>query len=93
MPSSPGRCPVTDDSAEASARIELEFASAQEADAVRMALAPEDKGWVVSRVQGARLVAEIRAAKLSEFLRTVDDYLACATAAARSLRAVKSKPS
>lgn len=83
---------MADDAVQATARIEMTFASAAEAKAIQAALAPEDKGWVSSKVEGAKLTAEIRAERLGEFLRTVDDYLGGVTAAVRASNAIK-KPS
>lgn len=79
---------MADDAVRATARIEMTFGSAAEAKAIQAALSPEDEGWVTSKVEGARLTAEIRADKLGEFLRTVDDYLGGVTAAVRATNAV-----
>ena len=82
---------MPDDAVRALARITMTFASPAEAQAIQAALAPEDKGWVTSRLGGATLTAEIAAERLGEFVRTVDDYLGGVTAAVRAGAAVAPK--
>jgi hypothetical protein len=60
----------------------LEFASGEEAGRVLQSVSVDDEGFVRSRVEGSRLVAEIEAESVPSLLHTVDDYLACVTVAA-----------
>ncbi len=70
-------------------RCVLEFGYADEAKAraVREALAPDDAGFVRSRTEGARLIAEMEAATPMKLLHTVEDYLACVAVAEKAVDA------
>lgn len=84
---------MVDDAVPSTATLSMTFASAAQAKTIQAALAPEDAGWVTSRLDGATLHAEIRADRLGEFVRTVDDYLGGVTAAVRAANAVAPKGS
>lgn len=80
-----------------SARAVLRLAFATEADARVMAdaLAPENGAWLRTRVEGATLVCEAEAEAPLSLLHTLDDALACLSAAekaARSGRAAQPRP-
>ncbi|MBI4415648.1 MAG: hypothetical protein HY557_01520 [Euryarchaeota archaeon] len=76
-----------------SARCVLTFDYPDEAtaEAVRRALAPDDAGFVRSRTEGARLVADIEATSPMRLLHTVEDYLACLGVAERAVAAAKGR--
>lgn len=67
-------------------RIELRYDSPAMAEAVRAALAPEDEAFVDARVEGAVLRVRAEADAPEGLLRTLDDYLACVSAAESTLR-------
>ncbi len=73
---------------EGRATITLAFPTDVEARAVHDALAPENGDWIATRVEGAVIRADARADRLMTLLRTVDDFLADASAASGSLEAV-----
>lgn len=66
------------------ARLDLEFASAEEAARVAAALSPENAQYVRVRVEGGTLVAEADADSPLSLLHTLDDLLACAAAAQKA---------
>ncbi len=72
-----------------SCRIEISYATAAEAKAVRDALAPDDTGFVRSRVEECALVAEIDGATPMKVLHTVEDYLACLAVAEKAVEAAR----
>ena len=69
--------------------LELAYEDAATARAVREALAPDDAGFVRSRAEGSRLVAEIEADSPMRLLHTVEDYLACVAVAEKAVAAAK----
>jgi hypothetical protein len=69
--------------------IALDYGSESEARSVQGALAPDDVGFVASRVEGVRVVAEMEAATPMKLLHTLEDYLACVGVAERAVRAAK----
>lgn len=64
--------------------LRLAFASADEAARMAAALAPENEGFVRTRVEGATLVVEAEAATPLSLLRTLDDVLVCLQGAKRA---------
>jgi len=67
--------------------LELSYPDERRALAVRDALAPDDAGFVRSRTEGARLVAEMEAKSAMSLLHTVEDYLACVAVAEKAVDA------
>ncbi|MHB8606658.1 MAG: KEOPS complex subunit Pcc1 [Thermoplasmatota archaeon] len=65
----------------ARARIDIDCGTRERARAIAAALAPEDAGFVTTVVQDAALHAEAEADSIGALLHTLDDYLACLTAA------------
>ena len=69
--------------------LELDYVDEAEARAVRGAIVPDDAGFVRSRVEGSRLVAEMEAASPMSLLHTLEDYLACVAVAEKAARAAR----
>ena len=67
--------------------LEVEYADAATARAVRDALAPDDAPYVASRAEGVRLVATMAADTPLRLLHTVEDYLACLAVAEKAVAA------
>ncbi len=78
----------------ASARVALTFAGAAEARAIGAALAVDNPGEAVSqKVEGRRVLLEVRAGAVLSLRATLDDWLRCAAAAqALAARATASAP-
>lgn len=68
--------------------MRLRFASEEEARQLSEVIAPENEGYVATRVDGSDLVLEAAADAPLSLLRTLDDALACLAAAERARRAV-----
>lgn len=68
------------------ATLRLRFASPEEAQRLADALAPENDGFLETRVEGDTLVAEASADAPLSLLRTLDDALACLAAAEKAAR-------
>ncbi len=62
-------------------RIELEFASPEEADRISRAVAQDNDGYLETKVDGPILRAEIKTESLKSLLHTLDDFLACTSVA------------
>ncbi|MEK6851894.1 MAG: KEOPS complex subunit Pcc1 [Candidatus Thermoplasmatota archaeon] len=69
--------------------LEVAYGDAATARAVRDALAPDDAGYVRSRAEGPRVIAEMGGKKPRQLLHTVEDYLACLAVAERAAHAAK----
>ena len=67
--------------------LEWDYADEARARAVQRALAPDDAGFVRSRTEGPRLIAEIEASSPMSLLHTVEDYLACVAVAEKAVDA------
>ena len=67
--------------------VRVEFGSPEVARAVVEALRVDDAQFIRSRLEGSALVAEAEAASPGSLLHTLDDYLACLTAAEKAARA------
>ncbi|MEA3199040.1 MAG: hypothetical protein QOE90_468 [Thermoplasmata archaeon] len=72
-----------------SARLTLAFESPEEAARMAAALAPENETYLRVRVEGATLAAEAEADGPLALLHTLDDALACLSAAQRAGRAAQ----
>jgi hypothetical protein len=70
------------------ARLGLHLGDAQTATAIEAALAPENGIHCRTERKGAVLVVEVPEASLGRMAATVDDLLACASAALRAHDAV-----
>ncbi len=68
----------------ATATVRRTCSSREEAETLLKALAPDNSTFVLGRTEGAELVLEARAASVGELQRTLDDALACLTAAERT---------
>lgn len=69
-----------------SASLVLRFASETEARTMAASLAPENGDWLRARIEGATLVLEADADSPLALLHTLDDALACLSAAQRAAR-------
>jgi len=70
----------------ASAEVRLTFADADEAHRMMRSIAPENGAFVRARVEGRVLVLEADADAPLSLLRTLDDALACLSAAEKAAR-------
>lgn len=68
------------------ASMRLEFADAAEAQRMADALAPENGSYLTTRVEGRTLVLEADADAPLSLLHTLDDALACLSAAEKAGR-------
>lgn len=68
--------------------LHLEFESDESAEKAHRSVALDNEGYVVTRVDGRFIHAEIEADSLNSLLHTLDDFLAC-TAVADSVLAKK----
>lgn len=75
--------------AQAWASLVLHFEDEGMATAVEQALAPENGPHCRTRLDGATLRVEVPEARLGSVALTIDDLLACASAAERAQDAVK----
>jgi hypothetical protein len=71
----------------AEARLARRCASSEEAQALLRALEPDQEGFVQARVEGDLLVLEVRSSSVPELRRTLEDTLACLSAAERTWNA------
>lgn len=71
------------------ATLRLRFASRDEAERLAAALAPENDGFLTTRVEGETLVAEADAPSAASLLRTLDETLACLAAAEKAARVAR----
>jgi len=71
------------------ATLRLAFESPAEAQRLAASLAPENEGFLQTRVEGASLVAEASAETPLALLHTLDDALACLGAAQKAARAAR----
>lgn len=68
------------------ATLRLEFDTPEEAARLAASLAPENEGYLTTRVEGNVLVAEAEGDAPLSLLHTLDDALACLTAAEKAAR-------
>jgi len=64
-------------------RMTLQFDTAEQARRVAAALAPDNEGFLQTKLKGRTIHAEADAASIPALLHTLDDYLACLSVAAR----------
>ncbi|OGS48281.1 MAG: hypothetical protein A3K68_03625 [Euryarchaeota archaeon RBG_16_68_13] len=70
----------------ARARLTVDLGDPKEAEAVALALSPDDEGYVRTRCRGATLTAVASADAPLSLLHTLDDYLACLSVAEKAAR-------
>ena len=58
--------------------LNLEFSSNESAEKVHRSIELDNQGYIVTRVDGKFIHAEIEADSLNSLLHTLDDFLACA---------------
>ena len=58
--------------------LHLEFDSRESAENVHRSVELDNEGYIVTRVEGKLIHAEIEADSLNSLLHTLDDFLACA---------------
>jgi len=63
--------------------LHLEFDSIESAENVHRSVELDNQGYIVTRVDGKLIHAEIEADSLNSLLHTLDDFLACAGVADR----------
>ena len=78
----PGAAPKGKDLVEAT--VVLEFPDKEKARVVASSIAVDNEGWVEQKLRANRIEASARGADLRSLRRTVDDWLAAATVAARA---------
>ena len=66
------------------AELRREYRSAGEALALARALRPDDGGYVTSEARGPTLLLSVEAKSVGELRRTLEDTLACLSAAERA---------
>jgi len=59
----------------------LEFASPLDAEKVHRSVELDNQGYIVTRIEGNAIHAEISSSSLNSLLHTLDDFLACASVA------------
>jgi tRNA threonylcarbamoyladenosine modification (KEOPS) complex Pcc1 subunit len=65
--------------------LELEFRDENTARTVAKALELDNAGYIEARVEGNTLIVTASADNVMSLRNTIDDYLACATVAQKSL--------
>ncbi len=61
--------------------LRLEFSSEAEARKILDAVELDNQGYVLTKVEGSSVLADIEAASLNSLLHTLDDFLACTSVA------------
>jgi len=61
--------------------LRLEFSSETEARKILDAVELDNQGFVVTKVDGSSILADIGAASLNSLLHTLDDFLSCTSVA------------
>jgi len=64
-------------------RLTLEFESAESAQKVQKSVEMDNLGYLESKVDGNRIIADIRAESIKSLLHTLDDFLACTGVASK----------
>ncbi len=64
-------------------RLTLEFDSSESAQKVQKSVEMDNLGYLESRVEGSRIVADVRAESIKSLLHTLDDFLACTSVASK----------
>ncbi len=63
--------------------LRLEFASPDEAEKVHRSIELDNQGYISTKIVGNAIHAEVASSSLNSLLHTLDDFLACASVAAR----------
>ncbi len=66
-------------------RLELEFEDHETARGIHEAVKLDNEGYIESRVEGNKLVAETGSDNIMTLRNTLDDYLACVSVAQKSI--------
>lgn len=61
----------------------MEFGSSQEAEKVLKSVELDNQGYVVTKLVGKTIHAEMQSPSLNSLLHTLDDFLACVNVAER----------
>lgn len=61
----------------------LEFDSQESAEKVHRSVEMDNLGYLVSRVSGNKIVADVKSDSIKSLLHTLDDFLACTSIAAK----------
>lgn len=77
----------------ARAVLRRSYGTEELARALERSLAPDNAGYLRARVDGRRLEIEVEAKSVAELQRTLDDALACLSAAERTWRSAHGAPS
>src|SRR5687768_11219770 len=67
--------------ADATGRITITCASDAEAEKVFAAVHPDDDDFATTRLEGSRVIVEVRGKNARSLLRAADDFLACVSVA------------
>jgi hypothetical protein len=65
--------------------MEIAFKDHAEADRIGRALRVDDDEFVTTRIEGLKVIAEIRGDSILSMKRSADDWMACLMAAVRSM--------
>lgn len=68
------------------------YASAEEAEAISKTLEPDNAAYLLSRTEGAELILEVTSRQARELRSTLDDALACLSAAEKTRGAAVAGP-
>jgi hypothetical protein len=68
------------------AALSLKFDDGAEASAVASALKIDDEGFIKTELKGNEVIASAEAKDPMSLLHTLDDWLACATAAEKAVK-------
>jgi tRNA threonylcarbamoyladenosine modification (KEOPS) complex Pcc1 subunit len=71
------------ESPRAKCRLTLEFDSEKIAEKVHRSVEMDNLGYLVSKVSGNKIVAEVRSDSIKSLLHTLDDFLACTSVATK----------
>jgi tRNA threonylcarbamoyladenosine modification (KEOPS) complex Pcc1 subunit len=69
--------PEQNDAPKVRCELHLEFDSNESAEKVHRSVELDNQGYIVTRVDGRVIHAEIEADSLNSLLHTLDDFLAC----------------
>lgn len=69
--------PGRNDASKVRCELHLEFDSKESAENVHRSVELDNQGYIVTRVDGRVIHAEIEADSLNSLLHTLDDFLAC----------------
>lgn len=64
-------------------RLTLEFDSSESAQKVHRSVELDNLGYLESKVEGNRIVADVKAESIRSLLHTLDDFLACTGVASK----------